>query len=706
MNGKPPVKTILILAANPTGSVSRLGEELREIEAGLRRSQHRDRFVLKYQTAARPRDVQRAMLDEQPQIVHFYGQGQGERGLVLEDESGEPQLVGVEALAELFKLFADQVECVVLNACYSEVQARAIAQHIDSVIGMNQSIEDRAAIAFAVSFYDALGAGRAIGFAFELGRNAMQMQGVVEDQMPVLIAGLNRSRIFVSYKRDVQPDGQVALKIFEALNQAHDVFIDQTMTVGTVWAERIKAEIQRSDFLITLLSADSVHSEMVRGEIELAHQVSKAQIGKAQGKPMILPIRLGYREPFAYPLSEFLNEINWAFWDSPADTDRLIEELRRAIAGEPLSIGTAQAKTDLTAAVQPASSIPRPLPAAQPASLKLPLEMPEGTMDLESQFYLARSVDAIALETIGRQGVTITIKGPRQMGKSSLLIRTMAAAAKAGKRVAFLDFQLFDKSALTDGDRFFRQFCAWLTDELELGDRVEEFWSAPLGNSQRCSRYLQRYLLKELGSPLVLAMDEVESVFDTEFRSDFFSMLRSWHNNRAMTPIWKQLDLVLVTSTEPYQLIENLNQSPFNVGQVLELSDFPVEQVADLNDRHGRPLTRSQVEQLMVLLGGHPYLVRRSLYLVASGQLTVEALFAEATADRGPFGDHLRYHLFRMNDKRDLIEGLLQVIRDQSCPDERVFFRLRGAGLVRRDRQTVLPRCQLYADYFQEHLHG
>lgn len=78
-------------------------------------------------------------------------------------------------------------------------------------------------------------------------------------------------------------------------------------------------------------------------------------------------------------------------------------------------------------------------------------------------------------------------------------------------------------------------------------------------------------------------MDEVEVVFDTKFRSDFFGMLRSWHNNWAATPIWKPLDLVLVTSTEPYQLIEDLNQSPFNVGQVIELVDFDGDQVTDLN---------------------------------------------------------------------------------------------------------------------------
>lgn len=734
MNGEQPVKTILILAANPKGTVPlRLDEEVREIKAGLQRSRHRDRFVVKYESAARPRDVRRAMLDYKPQVVHFCGHGEGQKGLVLEDETGKAKLVSTEALANLFELFSDQVECVLLNACYSEVQARAIARHIDSVIGMNQPIGDRAAIEFAVSFYDALGAGESVEFAFRLGCNAMQLEGIAEDKTPVLIpqsvakpvatenpppasdgpettrklipveqtppqsSSDGKPRLFISYKRGVEPDEPVALEIFQALAQTYDVFIDQTMTVGTRWAERIEAEIRQSDFLITFLSAHSVHSEMVVGEIETAHHLSKEQ-----GKPTILPIRLAYRDPFVYPLSAYLNGINWAFWDSPVDTPRLLEELKQAIAGSPLSIATAQAKTDLTTAAQPSNSIPQPLPAAQPPSL----EMPEGTMDLESQFYVARSADAIALDTIGRQGVTITIKGPRQMGKSSLLIRTMAAAVEAGKRVAFLDFQLFDKTALTDGDRFFRQFCAWLTDELELADRVQEFWSLPLGNSQRCTRYMQRYLLKELGSPLVLAMDEVESVFDTDFRSDFFSMLRSWHNNRATAAIWKQLDLALVTSTEPYQLIENLNQSPFNVGQVIELTDFPIEQVADLNHRHGNPLNPQQEQQLMALLGGHPYLVRRALYLVSSGQWTVADLFAEAVADRGPFGDHLRYHLFRMNDKKDLIQGMLQVIRNQTCPDERVFFRLRGAGLVRRERQTVLPRCELYAEYFREHLRG
>jgi hypothetical protein len=504
------------------------------------------------------------------------------------------------------------------------------------------------------------------------------------------------TRLFISYKRKAEPDQTVAVQVFQALSQQVEVFIDQTILVGTPWAERIEAELRQADFLILFLSAESIGSEMVLAEVKLAQQLAQQQTGR----PVILPVRLAYRAPFQYPLNAYLDHINWAFWENEADTPRLIEELRQAISGGSLSYD-APAKAAMLEKSQ-APALPPPLASAQP----LRLEMPEGTMDPQSAFYIERPEDQVALEAIQRQGVTITIKAPRQMGKSSLLMRLVETAAKANKRVVFLDFQLFDQEVLTQADLFFRQFCSWLTDQLDLADQTDEYWQMPLGNSQRCTRYMSRYLLKEVGSPLLLAMDEVESVFDTPFRSDFFGMLRSWHNQRLAGSIWKQLDLALVTSTEPYQLIENLNQSPFNVGEVVELADFTPAQVADLNRRHGSPLTPPQEDQLLALLQGHPYLIRRALYLVASQRLSVADLLAEATDDRGPFGDHLRHHLFRLHSKADLIEGMRQVLRHQTCADERVFFRLRAAGLVQREGRDVLPRCQLYTDFFRERLDG
>jgi hypothetical protein len=512
------------------------------------------------------------------------------------------------------------------------------------------------------------------------------------------------ARVFVSYKRDIEPDEPVAKQLVEALGQHYSVFIDQAMLVGTPWAERIKAEIQQSDALIVLLSEQAVHSEMVQTEVAMAHDFAHSN----SGKPIILPVRLAYREPFQYPLSTYLDPINWAFWSGPEDTEKLIHDLDQALTGNNLPFATPEAKAELVQTAE-ANPIPQPSPSAQPRRSKpasaVPLELPEGTMMPDSGFYVERSFDHIALDTIQQQGVTLTIKGPRQMGKSSLLSRVMETARTQGKLVAFLDFQLFDKASLTNADDFFPGFCAWLTDELELDDQVDEYWSSRLSNTQRCTRYMERYLLKTLEQPLVLAMDEVECTFDTSFRSDFFSMLRSWHNKRATKAIWKTVDLALVTSTEPYQLIENLNQSPFNVGQVIELTDFTLDQVQDLNQRHGTPLTASDLQSLMNLVNGHPYLVRKALYLVASGRLTADELFDHAYNERGPFGDHLRYHLFRIYDKRELKDCFLRVVQSQSCPDEKVFFRLRGAGLVRRrNNGAVVPRCELYARYFEQHL--
>ncbi len=502
-----------------------------------------------------------------------------------------------------------------------------------------------------------------------------------------------RARVFISYKRNVSPDEPIAREVFEALSRDHDVFIDHLITVGTHWAARIEEEIRKSDFMIVFLSKDSVHSEMILGEVSLA-----AGLAREQARPVIFPVRLQFRNPLHYPMNAYLDHINWTDWESPHDTPRLIEELRTAINGSILPRN--QATSEPSTTTSEVSSIPHPEASAQPRFL----EMPEGTMDSESRLYVKRDADRIAAEAIKRQGVTITIKGPRQIGKSSLLIRTIGAAASASKRIAFLDFQLFENAALRDADTFFRQFCTWLSDELEIEDKTAEYWSRPLGNPQRCTSYVGRYLLKEIRQPLVLAMDEVETVFDTDFRSDFFAMLRSWHNDRAIKPNWKRLDLVLVTSTEPYQLISNLNQSPFNVGEILQLNDFSSEQLRILNSYHDSPLTDDELNRIEQLLGGHPYLTRRAMYWIATRRMSFDELFRNATEDRGPFGDHLRYHLFRLRGNDALIRAFNQVIQGEPCPDDLLFFRLRGAGLVSRKENRTIPRCRLYAEYFAKHL--
>jgi CHAT domain-containing protein len=197
-----PTRNILLLSANPKGtSQLRLAEEMRDIKEGLKLSENRDLFSISAAEAIRPRDIRRAILTYKPHIIHFSGHGSQEEGLVFEDETGAIKFVDAEALAGLFELFANQVECVVLNACHSKYQAEVIARHINYVVGMSQAIQDKAAIEFAVGFYDGLGAGKGYDFAYKLGCNAIQMAGIKQHLIPELIPFHNSKSQLISSKK-------------------------------------------------------------------------------------------------------------------------------------------------------------------------------------------------------------------------------------------------------------------------------------------------------------------------------------------------------------------------------------------------------------------------------------------------------------------------------------------------------------------------
>lgn len=181
------VKSILFVLANPMKTTRlRLDEEYREIDHGLRLSNERLRFELNITTATRPNDLRRELLRYKPQYVHFSGHGDTD-GIVLENNDGTAQIVKTEALAELFSLFENIVECVILNACYSEAQAEAICNHIPFVIGMNSSVPDNVAIQFAIGFYDGIGAGRDIEDAFRFGKNSVNLNNLSGKDIPQLM---------------------------------------------------------------------------------------------------------------------------------------------------------------------------------------------------------------------------------------------------------------------------------------------------------------------------------------------------------------------------------------------------------------------------------------------------------------------------------------------------------------------------------------
>ncbi|MCP4358682.1 MAG: SUMF1/EgtB/PvdO family nonheme iron enzyme [Chloroflexi bacterium] len=218
MNGKmDKVIKILFLAANPRNSSRlRLDEEIRSIDQALRLAEYRDRFEIQQHWAVRVSDLHGLFLRHQPHIVHFSGHGSSASEIMLEDEQGRSAAVSKDALAQLFSILKDNIRCVVLNACYSEPQAQAISEHIDCVVGMSQAIGDKAAIKFSAAFYQALGYGRDVETAFELGCLQINLARLNEQDTPQLLSLRNPKEVLFIHNLHQAPDTAVVdLALYE-----------------------------------------------------------------------------------------------------------------------------------------------------------------------------------------------------------------------------------------------------------------------------------------------------------------------------------------------------------------------------------------------------------------------------------------------------------------------------------------------------------
>jgi hypothetical protein len=245
----------------------------------------------------------------------------------------------------------------------------------------------------------------------------------------------------------------------------------------------------------------------------------------------------------------------------------------------------------------------------------------------------------------------------------------------------------------------------FITHELRLDlEETENLWRGSLSPHQKLTYLMEDYLLPETETPIVLGIDEADRLLMTGFSQDFFSLLRSWYNKAGVDEEWNRLSIVLVISTEPYLLIPDARQSPFNVGLRLYLDDFDADQVRDLNQRHGSPVAESDLPQLMTLLNGHPYLTRKALYTLVAKSLDWPHLVQIATKDPGPFSDHLQYHYWLLRNEHDLRAAMKDVIGRNRCADEDAFYRLYRAGLVKGSSDDSMCRCDLYRIYFESKL--
>jgi hypothetical protein len=507
--------------------------------------------------------------------------------------------------------------------------------------------------------------------------------------MSVVISG-GIKRFFVSYRRRADRDYELASYLVERLKRArHEVFIDLQMPIGTRWVDEIERRIAWCDYLVVLLSEDSIHSEMVQGEVRRARERYEKE-----GKPWILPVRVEYKGPLGYELDSYLAPIQQKLWTGVHDSERLLAEILGMLESG-ASLESAEKSEEVFAEASPADSR-RPLPAKDPRILRAP----GGALRPDDPFYIRREADERIDLAAGSRGETIVIKAPRQMGKSSLLVRYLEACRAAGKHFAFVDFQSFGEHDLAD----YGSLLSRLATALLRGFKLPAEKLPPLSDQLALTHFIEDSILTQVPETTTFAFDEVDRILGRPYQRDFFAMLRMWHNNRAQPlSVWESIDLALVIATEPYLLIDVADQSPFNVSVPIPLQGFSREALDHLNVAYGDALNPCELDTLFDLLAGQPYLTRLALYyIVGSPAMSFSDLMAHATTSEGPFGDHLKALLLKLEYHPGLLDALQRAIRNGTLPDEETYYRLRGAGLVTRDDSRIGPANMLYARFFSE----
>jgi hypothetical protein len=287
-----------------------------------------------------------------------------------------------------------------------------------------------------------------------------------------------------------------------------------------------------------------------------------------------------------------------------------------------------------------------------------------------------------------------------------LIDRILLQAAKQNYRTVRLNLLQADKAVLKGLDEFLRWFCMFVSRRLGLPNQLADYWEEGLGSSQNCTIYFEEHLLCQLEHPLVLALDDVDRIFPyPQIAEDFFGMLRVWHEEARTTRLWKKLRLVIAHSTEVYINL-NINRSPFNVGVPIELPEFSQEQVQDLARRRGLDWDSTQVTQLMEMVGGHPHLIQLAIYSLTRQNVTFEQLLQTAPTESGIYSDHLRGHLWNLQQHPELAAAMKKVV-DAKSPvqlEPMLAFKLQSFGFVQLYGNDVKVRCQFYSQYFGANL--
>ena len=517
-------------------------------------------------------------------------------------------------------------------------------------------------------------------------------------------------KVFISYSHDDEEHKNRTLKLAQRLREDGfeteiDRYVDGTPQTG--WPRWMLNKIEWADYVLIVCTETYYRrfrgletGEAGRGVDFEGAIITNELYDKKSTLDRFVPVLFDSGGP------RYIPEPIRSFTSYVVTNEEAYDKLTRFLAGtagiQPAKLGPAPSRTRETCEPITFEENVRAETKVARSSCAVPdfsaLCAPGGTMAADDNFYIERGADQKAKAAATRGTETVVIRGPHQFGKSSLLAHYVAHCRKNGKAVAAVNFSRFEKSTICDYGRFLTALASQLATRLRLAAPAGEFKT-----QQEFLKFIESAILPAVDGPIVFAFDETDRIMPQDYAQDFFSMVRMWHDDRA-DPIfeWRRVGLALVSSSQPKLYIKDAFRSPFSVGLRLPLESFTTSEVVELNGRYGAPLSEAECDDLHRLVGGHPFLVQDAYYkLFGPDSISFSSLCSQAAQDNGPFGEHLRAMLSNLNAAEGLLAALKQVVEDGRVPRIDDFYRLEGAGLVRRMGDRIVPANQIYADFFR-----
>ena len=305
-------------------------------------------------------------------------------------------------------------------------------------------------------------------------------------------------------------------------------------------------------------------------------------------------------------------------------------------------------------------------------------------------------------------GMLLRIKAPKQWGKTFLVNRLLEAVEKEGYQTAYIDVLDADTESCESLDRFLQWFCRNVGRELGVAkEKLRELWDEDDDSKVNCNEYFDKGILPEVEKGLVLAFDNIDRLFQCKVAEDVLTMLRAWFEKSKRNKDWWKLRLIVAHATECYVPM-NANQSPFNVGETISLSEFDFSQVKELVEGHRVNLNDGEIGRLMEVIGGHPFLVEKAIaFLKDNPGVGLDELLGKAATLEGIYSSHLLGLWGYIQEREKLVTAMKEIVNGTEGADLKnppLAHQLESLGAVKLDGNKVMPRCDLYRQFFRDQL--